>query len=120
MAEKKLRVNVRRGGVSGLGSIFTALLAVSCCIGPAVFIIFGTSIGILSRLTVFSAFRPYFLAAAFILLGYSFWKLYLKKEDCDCIADKRAQILSRVIFWAGLVLTVFALAFYKIVELFFK
>jgi len=119
LAEEKLRANVRRGGVSGLGSVFTALLAVSCCIGPAVFVIFGTSIGFLSRLTVLSVFRPYFLAAAFILLGYSFWKLYLKKEKCGCIADKRAQILSRVIFWAGLVLTVSALAFYKIVGLFF-
>ena len=117
--EERIKINLRKGGVSATGSIFTALLAASCCVGPAVFVIFGTSIGFFSRLSVLSTFRPYFLAAAFILLGYSFWKLYLKKEDCDCVADRRAQILARIIFWVGLSLTVAALAFYKIVELFF-
>ena len=43
--EERIKVNIRRGGVSATESIFTTLLAASCCVGPAVFVIFDTREG---------------------------------------------------------------------------
>lgn len=107
---------MRKETVSTTGSIVTALLATSCCVGPAIFVIFGASIGFMGRLSVLSPLRPYFLAAAFVLLGYSFWKLFLKKADCNCVADFRARKAARIIFWLGFGLTVFALGFQSAVS----
>ncbi len=80
---------MKKENVSSLGTVVTALLAASCRIGPAIFAIFGTSIGFLGKLTVLDPLRPYLLSAAFAMFGYSFWKLYLRKSiPCDCEADR--------------------------------
>lgn len=107
---------MRKEAVTSTGSIVTALLAASCCIGPAVFVVFGASVGFLGRLAVLAPLRPYFLAAAAILLGYSFWRLYLKRSNCNCVADIRARRLARIIFWVGASLTVFALVFERVLS----
>jgi len=75
---------MNKENISSLGTVLTSLLATSCCIGPAIFVIFGTSIGVLLELTFLTVLRPYFIGAAFLMLGYSFWGLYLKKPDCPC------------------------------------
>ena len=97
--------------LSGAGIIIASLLAASCCIGPAIFVVFGTSVGFMGSLSFFEPFRPYFLAVAAIMLGFSFWKLYLKKPDCDCEEDVRAKKIARVILWSGTILFLFALFF---------
>jgi mercuric ion transport protein len=107
---------MRKEAVTSTGSIVTALLAASCCIGPAIFVVFGASVGLLGRLAVLAPLRPYFLAAAAVLLGYSFWRLYLKRADCICVADLRARRLARIIFWVGAGLTVFALVFERVLS----
>ena len=53
-------------------------------------------------------FRPYFLGLAGLMVGYSFWKLYLKKPDCTCPADVRIRRVSRWIFWVGLMVVLLA------------
>ena len=107
---------MRKETVTSTGSVVTALLAASCCVGPAIFVVFGASIGFLGRLAVLAPLRPYFLAAAAVLLGYSFWRLYLKRTDCNCVADFRARRLARIIFWVGAGLTVFALVFARVLS----
>ena len=79
------------------------LLATSCCIGPAIFVVFGTSVGFMGKLSIFEPYRPYFLTAAAAMLGFSFWKLYLKKPDCDCEEDVRVKKIARIILWIGTV-----------------
>lgn len=100
---------------TGLMSIITSFLAASCCIGPAIFVLFGTSVGFLGKLAFLNKYRPYLLSVAFLMLGYSFWSLYIKKPDCTCAEDIRNRKIARVIFWIGLGSFLFALSFQRII-----
>jgi len=71
----------------------------------------------MGKLSFFEPYRVYFLTAAGLMLGFSFWKLYLKKADCDCNEDVRARKIARVILWIGTGLFLFALFFQKILLL---
>ena len=102
--------------MTSLGAMGAALLAAACCIGPVLFVLFGASFAFLGKLSFMESFRPYFLGAAGLMLGYSFWKLYLKKPDCACPADIRIRRVSRWIFWVGLVAVLLA-AFSKTIIL---
>jgi hypothetical protein len=82
---------MKNENISSMGTILASFLAASCCIGPAIFVIFGTSASFMSSLTFLEPLRPYLLGAAILLLGYSFWRLYLKKTDCSCKEDFRAR-----------------------------
>ncbi len=104
---------MNKTNISSIGTIFTSLFATSCCIGPTVFIIFGTSVGFISKLSFLMPIQPYLLGAAFVMLGYSFWKLYIKKPDCTCEADIRTRKIARGIFWIGFIALVFAASFQK-------
>jgi len=104
-----------KGKIAGFGSIVASFLAASCCIGPALFVLFGTSVGFLGKLSVLNKYRPYLLAAAFLMLGYSFWNLYIKKPDCTCAEDFRNRRIARFIFWIGLGSFLFALSFQKLI-----
>jgi len=113
MKEKKLAP--RKENMSSFGTIAASLLAASCCLGPVIFIIFGTSVGFFSKFAVFSPYRPYLLGAAFIMLGYSFWNLYLKKADCSCEVDFRARRIARMIFWTATVALLVSVSYLKVV-----
>lgn len=108
---------MKKENFSSIGTIIISFLAASCCIGPAIFVVFGTSVGFLGTFAVFDPLRPYFLAAAAIMLGYSFWKLYLRKPDCDCEENNNAKKISRIILWIGIIMFLFALSFQKILLL---
>jgi mercuric ion transport protein len=117
-ALKENAIALKKENLSSFGSIATALLAASCCIGPVIFIIFGTSVGFLSKLTVLDPYRPYMLGAAFLMLGYSFWKLYMKKVDCNCEADFRTRRIARMIFWTAAVALIISASYLKVVTWF--
>jgi hypothetical protein len=68
----------------------------------------------MGKLTVFAPFRPWFLAAAAAMLGFSFWKLYLKKADCNCEEDVRVKKIARIILWVGTSLFLIALSFQRV------
>lgn len=102
------KIGMKKETVSSLGAMVAALLAATCCIGPVIFVLFGASFAFLGKLSFMEAFRPYFLGLAGLMVGYSFWKLYLKKTDCACPADIRIRRISRLIFWVGLVVVLLA------------
>ena len=102
--------------LSNFGTITASLLATSCCVGPAIFIIFGTSIGFLGKFSFLEPLTPFFLIAAFLMLGFSFWKLYLKNPDCTCKADVRRRRLARGVWWFGFSALIFATTFRPILS----
>ncbi len=105
---------MKKETISSLGTVFASFLAASCCIGPAVFVVFGTSVGFLGKLTFFETFRPYLLMVGFLMLGFSFWKLFIKKPDCNCEEDFKSRKIARGIWWVGFGSLVFAASFQKI------
>jgi mercuric ion transport protein len=106
---------MKKEDLAGMGTIVASLLASSCCIGPAVFIISGTSIGFLGSFSKLMPLKPYLLVSALLMLGYSFWRLYLKRPECVCAENRRIRMISRIIFWIGLMSFAFAILFQKIV-----
>lgn len=99
---------MKKETMTSVGAMAAALLAATCCIGPVLFVLFGASFAFLGKLSFMESFRPYFLGLAGMMVGYSFWKLYLKKPDCACPADVRIRRISRLIFWVGLVAVLLA------------
>jgi len=108
---------VKKENVSSIGTILASFLAASCCLGPAVFVVFGTSIGVFGKLSIMEAMRPYLLGVGFLMIGFSFWKLYVRKPDCNCEADVRSMKIARSIWWLGFASLVFAATFQKVVLL---
>jgi mercuric ion transport protein len=106
--------------ISSVGTIVASFLAASCCIGPAIFIIFGTSMSFMGDLAFFEPFRPYLLGSAILLLSFSFWKLYLKKQKCNCREDIRSRKIARSIFWVGVVAIAFSASFQSVLIHFYQ
>jgi len=106
--------------ISSLGTIAVSFLAASCCLGPVVFIVFGTTAGFLGGLTFMEPLRPYFLTAAAIFLGFSFWKLYLKKFDCNCREDIKTRKIARGLFWVGTAAFIVSVSFQTLLILLYQ
>ncbi len=98
----------RRASITGM---FTALLAASCCLGPALFLAFGiTGIGFLSRL---EWMRPYLIGATFILGGVAYYYAYGKGSLCgpDGACNPRTQKINKILFWVLVGFAVFGISF---------
>jgi mercuric ion transport protein len=106
---------MKKENISSIGTILASFLAASCCIGPAIFVVFGTSIGVLGKLSVMEAMRPYLLGTGFLMLGFAFWKLYVRKLEFNCEADVRSRKIARGIWWLGFVSLVFAATFQEVI-----
>ena len=65
------REKLALGGVLGL----SALIA-SCCLGPALFLLFGVSVGALGALSALEPLRPLLIAAGGALLAWAGWRLH--------------------------------------------
>ncbi len=105
--------------ITSMGTVAASVLASICCVGPLLFLVSGVSVGFLGNFTFLDPFRFYLLAAAFLMLSFSFWKLYVKLARCACDADIRARRISRTVFWTGTVVFVVAASFSKIALLFY-
>lgn len=105
---------MKKENAASWGTIAASFAAASCCFGPALVAVFGTSFGFLGKLSVLDPLRPYLLGAATAMLGYSFWKLYLRPH-CSCPEHVRARRIARVIFWTGFSSLIFAVSFRQMV-----
>ncbi len=112
------RETLATGGVLGL----SALIA-SCCLGPALFLVFGVSAGALGSLSVFEPVRPYLIVVGGALLLYAGVRLYRTSPaaaDAECADDacapgSPARRLSRRLFWVASGLYVLAVAYPAVV-----
>ncbi len=58
------------------GAIGASLLIASCCLAPALFLLFGVSVGALGALTSLEPYRPFFIAVGGLALLYAGWRIY--------------------------------------------
>lgn len=105
---------MNKENLSSAGTLIASALAGICCIGPAIALVTGASMGVLGTLMVLDPYRPWLLAAGGVMLGYSFEKLYVRKEACVCEADFKSRRASRVLFWLAAALFLVALTYQRV------
>ena len=105
---------MKKENIFSTGTIVASALAAICCIGPAIALVTGASMGVLGSLMILDPYRPWLLAAGFLMLGYSFFKLYIRKSACACKADLRARRVARIIFWSAASLFLVALTYQRV------
>jgi mercuric ion transport protein len=91
-------------------SVFTALSASMCCITPALAIAAGTS----SLATSFhwvDPFRPYFVSASVLVLGFAWFQTIKTKreDDCNCETPKKKFFFQSRTFLSGVTILSFLL-----------
>ena len=69
------------------GAVVSAVAASLCCIGPLLLMGLGISGAWISRLTLFEAYRPFFIVVAVIFLGLGFYQVYRKPKEMACATD---------------------------------
>ncbi len=86
---------------ASFGSIFTAFVASSCCIGPLAFILLG--VGGIGLGASFEKYRPLLIVLTSILIGFSYYMVNrpLEKQcidgKCDIEEAKRKRKINRII-----------------------
>lgn len=106
-----------------IGGALAAFGASVCCLGPLVLVALGVSGAWIGNLAALEAYRPIFIGAAVVLLGFAWHKIYRTPAaacgpDATC-ALPRANRIYRVVFWLVSALVVLALAFPYIVPFFY-
>ncbi len=106
--------NIKGVSVS-IGGMAAVIAASVCCIGPALFIVFGiTGLGFLSKLEFL---RPYTLALTFILVVMSYYYAYGSGARCDDgTCSLPARRMNRIFFWSLVVIVTLGLTFPFIID----
>lgn len=101
------------GGALGL----SALIA-SCCLGPALFLLFGVSVGALGTLSALEPFRPAFIAVGGALLAFAGWRIHRPAPAAPgpcageaCAPDAPGRRSLRRLFWLAVALYAAAVAY---------
>lgn len=104
---------MRKQALTVTGSIFTALLASLCCIGPIVFALLG--IGGAGFATAWGAYRPYFIGLTVVFLALGFYFTYSKKKvncaDGTVCKVPRAGKWNKIVLWIATLVVAFVIAF---------
>lgn len=109
------RDDVERQRLAAAGGILGALAASSCCIVPLVLFSVGISGAWIGNLTALAPYKPFFVTATVVVLGYGFYLVYWKpRRACaDGVACVK-PIPNRLVqtgLWVATVLVAAAFAF---------
>lgn len=105
----------REAGLAAVGTLASAALAASHCLGVALFLVFGPTVGALSLLGALERYRPYFIAAGFAFWGFGFYRVYFRSatgtgDTPGTGGFGRALRRTRTLLWVGLAVLIFAVA----------
>jgi mercuric ion transport protein len=104
-----------RDHVGPLGALVSAALLASCCLGSVLFLLVGTSIGVLGAFSALAPYRAGFITAALGFWGYGFYRLYLRRPGAarvECAGTcERPSRGARVLLWVALGVLVLAIAY---------
>ncbi len=126
------QISRKKENISSLIGVISAFIAGSCCIGPAIFVVFGTSLGTIGFIgSVFEPYRWLFLSIGYLSISYSLYRLYnikdkikkiLKKPVFTCACDESvwAKRLSIGITWFSFALLIIATVYPTLLSKFMK
>lgn len=111
--------------IATIASFVPSFLIASCCLGPLIFILTGTSIAWLSGFTALSKYKTFLIIGAFALLTYPFYQLYINRSKikCDCeINSSNAKLkkLNKILFWLSFIILTIATIYPYLFNLWFK
>lgn len=98
-------MKISKETIATTGVIGAALLAASCCLAPALFILFGVSAGALTRFTALEPYRPLFMATGGLCLLAAAWWIYGRRAatptcaDGQCAPHAPRPRRTRLLFW---------------------
>lgn len=97
------------------GGIIGALAASSCCIAPLILFSLGIGGAWISRLTALAPYKPLFVTAAAIMLGYGFYLVYWKPAQAcaggtACVRPISTRIV-RLSLWVATLIVLAAFGF---------
>lgn len=101
--------------LGAVGSLVSAALVASCCLGPVLFLLFGETFAVLSPLRALRPYRAWFIAAAIGSWSYGFYRLYGRRSvvrgaSCE-VACERPSRGARVLLWVALGVLVAAITY---------
>lgn len=100
-------------GLLASASVFGAILASSCCIGPLVLLTLGVSGAWIGNLTALEPFKPIFVVITTVFLGLGFWQVYFRPkqvcEDGTYCATPTSDRVVKIALWSATVLVLLAL-----------
>lgn len=106
-----------RGRLATVGTLASAGLVASHCLGPVVFLLFGTTVGALSALAALERYRPWFIAAGFAFWSYGAYRLYFGSPvgagGAAC-SGQRPLARTRTLLWVGLGVLLIAIVLPKL------
>lgn len=78
---------VDRPLLASVGAVGSAFASALCCAGPILYVTLGVGAGLAGT---FAPLRPWFLAAAALLLGLGFYGAYRRSPEA-CVADGECE-----------------------------
>ncbi|MGB7290804.1 MAG: mercuric transporter MerT family protein [Thermodesulfobacteriota bacterium] len=92
-----------------VAGIAAAIGASACCILPLVFFALGISGAWIGNLFALEPYKPYFIVAAILFLGFGFYKVYRKPtaESCErgtFCARRDSDRINKISLWLAAIL----------------
>jgi len=111
---EKAIIYMKKENVFMGGGIVVAIASSLCCVLPLIAVIFG--LGAFGVASAFETLRPFFLVLAFAAVGYAFYGVYFRREECapgESCTTKPVNKINQLSLWiASVVIVAFALAPY--------
>ena len=99
----------KRNALPFIGGFTAAIGASLCCAGPLVLLLLGISGPWISKLAVFTPYRPYFILVTIVLFAYAGWKIYRADKVCepgtDCV-NPLVQKRRKIILWLSVLIVI--------------
>jgi mercuric ion transport protein len=111
--QKKVSIGLVGAIVSALVTS-TALLAVTCCAGPIVFLSLGFGMASLSNLESLAPYRWILLSITVLFLATAFVRVYLRSDtescesSCSTVGNARNK---KILFWIVVVVVIALISF---------
>lgn len=117
--QKNLNFGLAGAVVSALVTS-SALLAVTCCAGPIVFLSLGLGMASFSTLELLAPYRWILFSITILFLGVAFAQIYRRRdtENCESSCSTEYTRNKKLLFWVVVVVAIALICFPFVLEKF--